>query len=123
MKTPLPTPRLTTLSFTALLGLAGATQAMAAVAEPADLRTACPGIDARLQQSLAPAWSRVQQEGQVQVQMQLDRGHVTEVHTQGGPYEYHRAVQRAVAALSCSGAPEHAALSFAVRFAEQGSQP
>ena len=112
----------------ALMGMASA-RAMSpsdAPAEPpaGDLRSVCPGIDDALQQALAPAWYRVQEQGVLQVLMQVDDGHVTGVSAHGWPVGYRAAVQRAVSALSCSGAGgRHAALSFEVQFVEPGATP
>ncbi|MDE2082330.1 MAG: hypothetical protein KGI90_13355 [Burkholderiales bacterium] len=118
--------RLFAASITAALaGMAGA-HAMTADSAPAapptaDLRSVCPGVDDALQQALGPVMSRVQQEGVLRVLMQVDDGHVSGVSAHGWPAGYRAAVQRAVSALSCSGAAgRHAALSFEVHFAEPG---
>lgn len=83
----------------------------------ADIRTVCPGIDAALQDSLAPAWSRVGSPGVVRVTMNVQGQKVTHVTTSGGPSPYSSQVKRAVANLACNGsgdAPQ--SLSFEIAF-------
>jgi hypothetical protein len=66
-----------------------------------DVRAACPGIDAALQESLSSAWGRVQESATMRVQFWLDDGRVTEVRSTGSNWDYRPFVRRAVRQLDC----------------------
>lgn len=88
-----------------------------------DIRALCPGIDAALQDALAPAWDRVQRTGVLRVQMQLDGRHLDEVSTSGGPRRYDHFVKRAVEQLSCdAGDGRRQTVRFEVEFRDPDSQ-
>ena len=102
-------------------GAAAHAETPAATTAPAprtDVRTACPGIDIALQDSLQRVWTQHQQPSLVRVLMQVEGGRVVGVKTVGGLYPYSSPIKRAVQRLECPVAgdgPQQ--FSFQVRFA------
>ena len=106
------------LTLAAIAATLATNLALAAPA-PNDLRAACPGVDAALQDALAPAWSRHGLNATVRVDMQLQGQRVVDVSASSGPMAYRRAVQRAVRDLKCSGSgDERNSISFQVQFTD-----
>ena len=106
------------LTLTAITTALAANLALATPA-PNDLRAACPGIDAALQDSLSQTWSRHKLNGTVRIDMQLQGQRVVDVSASSGPMAYRRAVQRAVRDLKCSGSgDERNSISFQVQFTD-----
>lgn len=85
-----------------------------------DVRAACPGIDAALQDSLAHTWLLTQQPSMVRVLMQVEGRRVVGVSTVGGNFRYSNPIKRAVAQLACdAGGGGRQQFSFEVRFAHE----
>ena len=112
------------LALAAVLNSTGASAqsltTSAANAPRTDVRAACPGIDAALQESLARTWSLTQQPSSVRVLMQLEGRRVVVVSTAGGIAQYRNPVKRAVTQLACdAGEQGRQQFAFEVRFANE----
>jgi hypothetical protein len=84
-----------------------------------DVRSACSGIEAALQDELAYAWRQVQSAALVHVEFQLVGNRAQEVSANGGPRAYSRYVRSAVRALDCQAASGGAqTCSFNIRFVD-----
>lgn len=101
--------------------LSASAQTLATPTAPrTDVRTACPGIDAALQDSLARTWLLTQQPSMVRVLMQVEGRRVVGVSTAGGNVQYSNPIKRAVAQLVCdAGGGGRQQFSFEVRFAHE----
>ncbi|MDN3918751.1 hypothetical protein [Roseateles violae] len=109
-----------------LLALPAALFALNAAAEPpsskADgpLRSACPRIDAALQEALQPVALRTTPRQQpMRVQFKLNGAQISEIEPQGGSESQRIHVRRAVAALPCYSESEQR-LSFSLALSRGG---
>lgn len=88
-----------------------------------DVRTACPGIDASIQEAMSQAWDRERTPGTVRMVFQMQGTTISQVRAQGGPREYSQPLRRAVRSLDCGqpGRTETETYAFLVSFSENGS--
>jgi hypothetical protein len=102
----------TPLAFAALAQAATAdpqpsSQSVSVIARPAaqavrlDVRVACPGIDKVLQESLSPAWGRLQENGSMRVRFRMEGDRLTEVSSAGPLSDYRPYLRQAVSRLGC----------------------
>ena len=106
------------LTLAALAATLAANLALAAPTSP-DLRAACPGVDAALQDALSRSWARHQLNGTVRIDMQVQGQRVVDASARSGPVAYRGAVQRAVRGLKCAGgSDELRTISFDVQFTD-----
>ena len=91
-----------------------------------DVRATCPEIDAALQQSLAPAWGRVQAAGTMRVKFRIEGDRITDVASSGLSWDYRSQVRRAVTALKCTvpaGAEQTFEFLLSIRAPQDSSNP
>lgn len=85
-----------------------------------DVAKACPDIGGTLQRSLARVVHLERRTGTVNVDFSLHEQAVTQVSSQGGPFEYHAAIRRAVRSLDCQGSTQAAAsYRFQIAFTQE----
>jgi hypothetical protein len=75
---------------------------VAAPAVRTDIRTACPAIDAQLQQSFSSAWGRVHIAETIPVQFRVEGNRVTETLTPVTAIDYRPYLRTAMSRLDCA---------------------